>query len=77
MNIVGGFVRRSDRNSDRGADLDSLLVPVRSAKGEQALVLAIPFLRPSDLPLVPDLGDGDPLIEGMRLPYREATDRAR
>jgi exonuclease SbcD len=72
VTMVGGFVRRGDS----GVDLDSLIVPVRGRDGEGALVLAIPFLRPPDLPLVPDLGDRDALVEGMRGLYREATDRA-
>ncbi len=73
VRVVGGLPRRPD-----GAlDLDRLVVPLHDARGEVAAwCVAMPFLRPADLP--PVEGDGiDPLIEGVRRRYAEALDAAR
>lgn len=73
VRVVGGLPRRAG-----GAlDLDRLVVPLHDARGEVAAwCVAMPFLRPADLPAV--TGDGlDPLIEGVRRRYAEALDAAR
>jgi len=51
-------------------------VPIRDAAGRRALVAAVPFLRPGDLPAV-DAARGDPLIEGVRALYQQTFDHAR
>jgi exonuclease SbcD len=72
IHVVGALAR----TADGGLDLTRLLVPLRSRAGDiEAWCLAIPFLRPVDLPMVE--GEGrDPLIEGVRAVYREALARA-
>lgn len=72
IHVVGGLPRKADRQ----LDLDRLLVPLRGADGEvQAWVAAVPFLRPADLPPIPDTED--PLVEGVRAVYREVFEGAR
>lgn len=72
IHVVGGLPRKADRQ----LDLDRLLVPLRGADGEvQAWVVAVPFLRPADLPPIPDTED--PLVEGVRAVYREVFEGAR
>ncbi len=71
VHVVGGFLRLGDRL----ADIDALLVPVTARDGGRALVAAVPFLRPPDLPVLV-APEADALIEGVRAVYREVTDRA-
>ena len=53
-----------------------MLISLRNRKGEVAArVLAVPFLRPVDLPVVQG-GDADPLIEGVRALYADAFSNA-
>lgn len=58
-------------------DPDALVVPLTERDGTVAArCAALPYLRPADLP--PVTGDDlDPLIEGVRRVYAEATDAAR
>lgn len=73
VRVVGGVPRRPDRS----LDLTRLVVPLTDASGAvAAYVVAVPFLRPADLPPVPD-GEGDALVEGVRRLYGEALDAAR
>lgn len=58
-----------------GTAREELLVPLHDARGVAAWVAAVPFLRPSDLPR--DVGEGDPLVEGVRRVYAEVLDAAR
>jgi exonuclease SbcD len=72
--IVIGNVARKD---DGEIDLDRLLVPLHGSDGTvQAWVLAIPFLRPGDVPRVAQPADGsapiDPYLHGITQLYRQA-----
>ena len=64
------------RNSEGGVDLERLLVPLRNRDGTVAAwCLAIPFLRPGDVPRVvieDDTLAGDPYLHGTALLYRQA-----
>jgi DNA repair protein SbcD/Mre11 len=73
MNVtVVGHVRRLDAGE---IDVDQLLVPLYRQDGSVgAWCLAVPFLRPGDVPRVET--DGDPYMEGIALLYRQALDRA-
>ena len=71
IRVVGSLPRGPD-----GPRLDELLVPLRDRDGRAAaLCVAMPYLRPADLPAVPEADD--PLIEGVRRLYAEATAVAR
>lgn len=64
-----GTVQRSAENE---IDLQRFLVPLRDRTGAiAATALAIPFLRPADVPLVP--GAADPYLDGIRALYARAT----
>jgi len=71
--VVVGNVARKD---DGDIDLDRLLVPLHGKDGTvQAWVLAVPFLRPGDVPRVPPSEDGtvlDPYLHGITHLYRQA-----
>ncbi len=72
VRVVGGMPRARGE-----AVLERLLVPLRDAKGEVAAwVAAVPYLRPSDLPSVPEEA-GDRLVEGVRAVYAEVLEGAR
>jgi DNA repair protein SbcD/Mre11 len=61
IHVVGTIPRRPDGS----VDPTRLLIPLRSAAGPvEALVLAVPFLRPSDVPAID--GARDPYLEGIR-----------
>lgn len=69
------IVGRLPRESDGALRLDDLVLPLRDAEGKVAAwCLAIPYLRPADLPSVPD--GGDPLIDGVAAIYTQATQAA-
>jgi exonuclease SbcD len=72
--VVGGL----PRVAGGGIDLDRLLVPLVGRDGKGALVMALPFLRPSDLPssAAADRSEGA-LIAGVRRIYGEVIDAAR
>lgn len=74
LRVVGGLHAAGSAD----LDLDRLLVPI-TAKAQPdtpaAWVLAVPFLRPSDLPRVSD-DTVDPLIAGVEARYRAVTDAA-
>ncbi len=76
---VIGFIPRL---GDGSIDLARLVVPLKNAQGEiQAWCLAIPFLRPGDVPKrepVPgeDQSTGDPYMEGIVLLYRQTLQYA-
>ncbi|XXF79055.1 exonuclease SbcCD subunit D C-terminal domain-containing protein [Myxococcaceae bacterium GXIMD 01537] len=73
VRVVGGLPRV------RGElDVERLLVPVHDAKGKVgAWVVAVPYLRPADLPALPAEAQGDRLIEGVREVYAQALGAAR
>jgi len=63
------------RNEAGDIDLQKFLVPLKNRKGTvEAIVLAIPFLRPSDVPLIADAAD--PYLDGIRELYRQVTKAA-
>lgn len=65
---VVGHIRRT---SDGEIDLEPLVVPMRNRFGDiAAWCLAIPFLRPGDVPRVETTGDA--YIEGVAQLYRQA-----
>ncbi|HSP80216.1 MAG TPA: exonuclease SbcCD subunit D C-terminal domain-containing protein [Myxococcaceae bacterium] len=72
VRVVGGMPRARGE-----AALERLLVPLHDAKGEVAAwVAAVPYLRPADLPAVPEEA-GDRLVEGVRALYAEVLEGAR
>ena len=65
---VIGHVRR---RADQSIDVERLVVPLTDAAGKVgAWCLAIPFLRPGDVPRVE--GAADPYLEGVAELYRQA-----
>jgi exonuclease SbcD len=69
---VVGHVRRRE---DGSIDLERLLAPLkRRDGGVAAWCLAVPFLRPGDVPRVDT--EGDAYLEGIALLYRQALDLA-
>jgi exonuclease SbcD len=71
IHVVGTIPRRPEGS----ADPTRLLIPLRSAAGTvEALVLAVPFLRPSDVPAVE--GARDPYLEGIRELHRKLVAEA-
>ncbi|HHW78277.1 MAG TPA: exonuclease subunit SbcD [Xanthomonadaceae bacterium] len=69
---VVGHVTRDARGQ---IELDRLVVPLKNRDGEiAAWCLAIPFLRPGDVPKVTT--DGDSYLEGIALLYRQALELA-
>lgn len=72
VRVVGGLPRVKGE-----MDWERLLVPVHDAKGKVgAWVVAVPYLRPADLPPVADTA-ADRLIEGVREVYAQALAEAR
>ncbi|MBI3890082.1 MAG: exonuclease SbcCD subunit D C-terminal domain-containing protein [Candidatus Wallbacteria bacterium] len=73
VHVVGGLPRCGDGSLDH----ERLLVPLRSFEGAiEAWLVALPFLRPVDLPRV-DSPEADPLVEGVRQLYVESLAAAR
>ncbi len=62
---------------DGELDVEPLVVPLHRGGEVGAWVVAVPFLRPSDLPASDDAEGVDPLIEGVRQIYERACDAAR
>ncbi len=63
------------RDPQAGIQFDRLVVPLKNRDGEiAAWCLAIPFLRPGDVPRVET--DGDPYPEGVKELYRQALEVA-
>jgi exonuclease SbcD len=68
-------VGHSTRNVKGEIELGRLVVPLKNRAGEiAAWCLAIPFLRPGDVPRAETAGD--PYLEGIALLYRQALDLA-
>jgi exonuclease SbcD len=72
---VIGFVPRL---SDGSIELSRLVVPLKNRHGEiAAWCLAIPFLRPGDVPRTDDIPEGrDPYMAGITLLYQQALQHA-
>jgi exonuclease SbcD len=71
VTVLGNVVR----GADGAIDLERLLVPLRDRTGTiKAWCLAIPFLRPGDLPRVEagELAAADPYLHGIALLYQQA-----
>ena len=65
------------RDADGAIDLERLVIPLHGADGSiKAWCLAIPFLRPGDVPRAAPAGTDaapiDPYLEGIALLYRQA-----
>jgi exonuclease SbcD len=78
LHMVGGLPRLAPAGprSERALDLDRLLVPLTDTNGDVAAwVVAVPFLRPADLPVVVDAQDA--LVEGVASVYASALEAAR
>lgn len=72
MSVVG-TVQKDETGT---IDLDRLLVPLSSADGTlQAMVIAMPFLRPSDVPRIADAKDA--YMEGIAELYQQTYDAAQ
>jgi exonuclease SbcD len=64
------------RGADGVIDVAGMVLPLTGAGGEVAAwCLAVPFLRPGDVPRVE--GDGDPYLNGIALLYRQALELAQ
>ena len=71
INVVGTVAQHSDSD----ADISRFLVPLHDANHRlQALILAIPFLRPSEVPRV--AGAKDMYLDGICELYNRAADAA-
>ncbi len=69
---VIGFV---PRDTEGNIDLQRLIVPLRDAAGDiAAYCMAIPFLRPGDVPRIEDAKD--PYMEGIALLYQQTLEYA-
>jgi exonuclease SbcD len=71
IRVVGTVPRRPDGKLDHAR----LVAPLRGDSGEvEALALAVPFLRPADVPVVPEAAD--PYLDGIRVLYHDLTRHA-
>lgn len=77
---VVGAVRRDD---DGAIDIESLVLPLTGSGGAvEAWCLAVPFLRPGDVPRMPADDNGnnedraDPYLAGIALLYKQALELA-
>ena len=65
------------RGEDGQIDLERLLLPLTGSDGQvQAWCLAVPFLRPGDVPKLPAGDSQDAYLGGIALLYRQLTDLA-
>ncbi|WP_332862676.1 exonuclease SbcCD subunit D C-terminal domain-containing protein [Janthinobacterium svalbardensis] len=65
------------RGEDGDIDLERLLLPLSGADGQvRAWCLAVPFLRPGDVPKLPPGDTQDAYLGGIALLYRQLTDLA-
>lgn len=66
------------RNADGSIDVERMLVPLHDRSGAVAAwCIAMPFLRPGDVPRPTEEGfDGDPYLAGIALLYRQAFELA-
>jgi exonuclease SbcD len=73
--VVGSVARGADGE----ADLERLLVPLSDRSGAvRAWCMAVPFLRPGDVPRVAELAEGqDPYLHGVAQLYQQVFDLAR
>jgi len=66
------------RTADGEIDLEQLVLPLTGRSGAvEAWCLAVPFLRPGDVPRIAETEDGaDPYLAGIALLYRQALELA-
>jgi exonuclease SbcD len=77
IHVVGG-VPWLHEDGERKLDVDRLLIPLHDSEGAvQAYVIAMPFIRVSDLQLHQDDSETDPFITALDAIYREAIEAAR
>ncbi len=70
MVVVGQVTRQQQQ-----IDIDKLIIPLRNQQGDiQAWCLAVPFLRPGDVPKVDDATDA--YLEGIAALYQQTLDAA-
>ncbi|WP_432379091.1 exonuclease SbcCD subunit D C-terminal domain-containing protein [Duganella sp. P38] len=63
----------AQRGADGEIDIESLVLPLTGRSGEiEAWCLAVPFLRPGDVPRVPAEEGVDPYLAGIALLYQQA-----
>lgn len=73
VRIVGNVLRKADGS----IDIDSLVVPLTTADGKiAAWCIAVPFLRPGDVPRL-EAAEGDPYLAGIAELYRLAEAHAQ
>ncbi|MBP1203633.1 exonuclease SbcD [Duganella sp. 1411] len=68
------------RDADGAIDIDALVLPLTASDGAiAAWCLAVPFLRPGDVPRIPADGDNpaDPYLAGIALLYKQALELAQ
>ena len=71
--VIGHLLRDEAGN----IDLERLLLPLTGSDGQvQAWCLAVPFLRPGDVPKLPAGDTQDAYLGGIALLYRQLTDLA-
>lgn len=71
--VIGHLLRDEAGN----IDLERLLLPLAGSDGQvQAWCLAVPFLRPGDVPKLPAGDTQDAYLGGIALLYRQLTDLA-
>ncbi len=78
VHVVGGMVRRSGEHA-KAVDVERLVVPLTDSEGNVgAVVAAVPFMRPADLPAIARGEEAlDPLVEGVREAYAQVLAEAR
>lgn len=75
LQTLGVTVVGCARAASGDLERDRLIAPLRNRQGEiAAWCLAVPFLRPGDVPKV--ASDGDAYLEGVRQLYRQTLDHA-
>lgn len=63
------------RDAEGHIQAERLVVPLKNAAGQvEALAVAVPFLRPADVPVLADAAD--PYLDGIKELYRLATNAA-
>jgi exonuclease SbcD len=71
--VIGAVQRREDGE----IDVESLVLPLTGRSGAiQAWCLAVPFLRPGDVPRVAVEDGADPYLAGIALLYKQALELA-
>lgn len=71
IRVVGTVPRQTDGTPD----YSRFVVPLRGDTGQvEALALAVPFLRPADVAVIPDAAD--PYLDGIRALYHDLTRHA-